>query len=53
MAYKVVQWAADAVGREALHLCDAGPGVKTFLDPPSITGVHAGPTAQTVARVAK
>jgi hypothetical protein len=53
MAYKVVQWATGGVGREALRMCEAGPGVKTFLDLPLITGAHAGPVAQTVARVTK
>jgi hypothetical protein len=26
-------------------LCEAGPGVKTFLDPSLITGTHSGPMA--------
>jgi hypothetical protein len=39
---RVVQWATGTVGRYAVHaiapVCAAAPGIRTFLDLPTIVG---------------
>jgi hypothetical protein len=35
---RVVQWATGNVGRHTIPLCAAAPGIRTFLELPTIVG---------------